>query len=86
MTQSEIEWKCPECQNSTTQYSLKIIPTGRPSPYPKFVIQIKEFCSKCGRYRRFAPQAGILIKRFNDRFMSIILPATGRDFYEEDNI
>ena len=86
MTQSEIEWQCPECQNITTQYTLKIIPTGRPVPYPKYSIQIKESCSKCGRYRRFSPQADILIKRFNDRFQSIILPATGRDFYEENNI
>ena len=84
MALNETEWKCPECQNTTTQYTIKIIPTGKPIPYPKWILQIKESCSNCGRYRRFAPQYPILIKRFNDRFQSMVLPATGRDFYEEE--
>ncbi len=77
------EWLCPECGNNKTSYNLKLIPTGKPIPYPKYIPQIKESCSNCGRYRRFTPQAQNIILRFNDRFASIILPATGRDFYEE---
>jgi len=82
MTQKEIEWKCPECTEIKTVFSIKIIPTGQPWPSPKYIIQIKESCANCGRYKRFAPQSSILVKRFNDRLSSIILPATGRDFYE----
>lgn len=81
--QDTSSWNCPECGKSKTQYSLQIIPTGRNDNYPRWVLQIKECCSSCGRYKRFAPQAPILIKRFNDRLQSIILPATGRDFYEK---
>jgi len=80
-TSSENQWTCPECGSSKTQYSLQIIATGKNS-YVRWIPQIKESCSNCGRYRRFAPQSPILIKRFNDRLLSIILPATGRDFYE----
>jgi len=76
-------WTCPECSSDETQYCLQIIPTGKDGFYPKWVPQIKESCNKCGRYKRFAPQSPILIKRFNDRFQSIILPSTGRDFCEK---
>lgn len=82
MAHLETEWNCPECQNTTTNYSLKIIPTGKDAPYPRYNIQIKEYCSSCGRYRRFAPQSTILIKRFNDRLKTISLPKKGRDTYE----
>ena len=83
MTPNEIEsWICPECQNDTTQYTIKVIPTAKLAPFPKYIIQIKESCASCGRYRRFAPQSDILVKRLNDRLAQIILPATGRDFYD----
>jgi hypothetical protein len=75
-------WVCPECKNNSTQYSFQIIATGRNDNYPRWVPQIKESCASCGRYRRFAPQSPVLIKRLNDRLQSIVLPATGRDFYE----
>lgn len=75
-------WICPECSSEETQYTIKIIFSGRQYPYSKWNIQIKETCVKCGRFRRFAPQSSILIKRFNNRFSTIVLPATGRDFYE----
>lgn len=78
-----LNWTCPECKNTETQFCLQIITTGRNGYYPKWIPQIKESCTNCGRYKRFAPQSPILIKRFNDRLLSIILPATGRDFYEK---
>lgn len=78
-----LNWSCPECKSIETQYCLQIIPTGRNDYYPKWVPQIKESCNNCGRYKRFAPQSSILIKRLNDRLRSINLPATGRDFYEK---
>lgn len=82
MTPNEIEWNCTECGNTDTVYTIKIIPTGRPAPFPKNSIQIKESCVQCGKYKRFAPQTGILIKRFNDRLSTLLLPSKGRDIYE----
>ena len=84
--QNTSNWTCPECGGTKTQYSLKIIPAGRGEGglrFPKFVPQFKEVCQKCFRYRRFAPQSSILVKRFNDRLTALTLPAKGRDFYEE---
>ena len=77
---SQNSWTCFDCGGSETQFRLKIIPSGKAdSYYPKWITQIKESCSECGKYRRFAPQTDILIERFNQRFEAITLRAKGND-------
>src|SRR3990167_8920706 len=65
-------WSGPQCGNEETHYTLRIIPSGRNTEfYPKWIMQIKEVCDGCGRYRRFAPQTELIVTRFNERLQSI---------------
>lgn len=56
-----------QCFHNKSAYTLKIIPTNRPNdPYfPKFIPQIKQSCSDCGKYLKFATQSPELINRVN---------------------
>jgi predicted RNA-binding Zn-ribbon protein involved in translation (DUF1610 family) len=72
-------WTCPECgEKDNTQYFINIIPSGRTSNhFPKYINQIKESCSACGRYRRFVPQTEMIIRRFNQRLEKLPLKSRG---------
>lgn len=48
-------------------YIIKLIPTGRPAPYPKYVPQVKVQCTRCGKYIKFASQTDALVKAINDK-------------------
>lgn len=77
----DLTWTCPDCDQTETQFQLRIILSGKTDPYfPKYIPQIKEVCLGCGRYKRFAPQSDILVDRFNKRLETITIKAKeGRD-------
>lgn len=57
---------CPNCQNTSTKYTLKIIPTSRSDNFfPKYIPQVKELCASCGKYKKFATQTPELIEMVN---------------------
>ena len=57
--------KCIDCQTAEFFYTLKLIPSGRQSLYPKYLPQIKKSCASCGRYLRFETQTPELIEKIN---------------------
>jgi len=65
--------QCHSCKSKEQIYILKLISSGRPSPYPIYIPQIKELCKDCRRYIRFAPQTPELISRFNSRLEEVWL-------------
>lgn len=57
---------CSDCESSKKAYTLKLIPSGKLFPYPKFIPQIKESCFDCGRFIKFAKQTKELIDEINE--------------------
>lgn len=64
---------CPTCGSLKRGFNLKIIPTGKPLPYPKYIPQIKENCLDCMKYIRFSPQTPELVAAFNKKFEGVVL-------------
>lgn len=66
---------CIDCKteltNQTIKITLKVIPTGRNLPFPKYIPQFKASCIKCGRFLNFEKQSENLINNFNEKLTSI---------------
>ena len=68
-----VQQYCFTCKIEDRVYKLKLIPSGRPFPFPKRIPQIKEECGKCGRYFKFAQQEEELVERINKKLAEIAL-------------
>ena len=64
---------CQKCFYSPGNFKLKIkiIPTGRPAPYPKWIPSIKVTCNDCNTFVKFAKQEDSLIDAFNNKLDEI---------------
>ena len=64
--------ECTDCMETNRKYTMRLIFTNRQDlAYPKFIPQIKELCSSCGQYIKFAKQTEELIERFNEELIKI---------------
>lgn len=64
---------CPECGNSDISYVVKLISTGRPLPYPKFIPQIKRECGNCRHFFKFEAQTPELMEYLTNELEEIKL-------------
>lgn len=69
-TKTEIT-PCPDCGEISRKYLLKLIPSGRGYPFPKYIPQIKELCLECGHYYKFVTQSPELITAFNSQEFTV---------------
>lgn len=64
----ELNNSCPDCGSADFNYVCRLIKSGRPQPYPKYVPQIKKECANCGRYIKHAEQTPDLIEAINNKY------------------
>jgi len=74
---TEPELRCFDCNSAEFHILPKIIPSGKPFPYPKYIPQLKEVCANCGRWLRFAPQDEKTINALNERLESLLADQKG---------
>ena len=68
---------CKYCGNREFNFTLKLINSGRPLPVPKWVPQIKQICSGCGRFKKFAVQSDELIHKINQLVSNLYVEDNG---------
>ncbi len=66
-TASSSETVCFNCESKSLVFSLKIIPTSKPFPFPKFAPQFTVHCGGCNRWLKFSPQTNELITKINQK-------------------
>ena len=72
MKVTEKEFCCYDCKSTEFYILPKMIPSGKPFPYPKYIPQLKEVCANCGRWLRFAPQDEKTINALNEWLESLL--------------
>ncbi len=56
---------CPKCGSKYGLLTLKLIASGKSSPYPKYIPRVKQFCASCGAYIKFVEQTPEMIDLIN---------------------
>lgn len=56
---------CPQCDSKYGLLTLKLVPSGKSLPYPKYIPRIKQTCASCGAYIKFVKQTPEMIDLIN---------------------
>lgn len=64
---------CLRCDSTKTNLTVKLVSSGKPHPYPKFIPMIKQSCVSCGVYIKFAQQTSELIEAINQQLEKILI-------------
>ena len=62
---------CFYCGSEKFLYILKLISSGKPLPVPHWLPQIKQTCTSCGKFKKFATQDQGLIAEFNKQLEKV---------------
>ena len=66
-TSTSKETVCLNCESKSLVFSLKIIPTSKPFPFPRFSPQVTAKCGGCNKWLKFWPQTEELIVKINQK-------------------
>lgn len=58
---------CRKCGSKYTLLKLRLISSGKPYPYPKYIPMIKQVCANCGVYIKFVEQTPKMIDLINEQ-------------------
>lgn len=58
---------CQKCKSKYSLLLLKLIPSGKPFPYPKYIPMVKQTCANCGVYIKFIEQTPEMINLINEQ-------------------
>ncbi len=58
---------CSKCGSKYGLLTLKLVPSGNPSPYPKYLPRVKQSCANCGAYIKFVEQTPEMIDLINEQ-------------------
>lgn len=58
---------CPKCGSKYGLLTLKLVPSGKPSPYPKYIPRVKQSCASCKAYIKFVEQTPEIIDIINEQ-------------------